>query len=207
MAKMFWPREKKTAFCVFNCQDWEDQSKAQQRKVAALQRGSRRPASPVVSVSCLPREDAATGTSTPGELGTWSASPHPQLETGILHWALCHQRHQLPRPKLIRKRVFGSEEFELSFCLMHLKSLQSERCSEVKFWTLTEVPERIPPCLQSENTSDRPWLPGNPWITYLNSIFFLSVLRLFFFPPENEFLQGPVAKDKSRFIFYWSWNK
>ncbi|CAI9154390.1 unnamed protein product [Rangifer tarandus platyrhynchus] len=39
--------------------------KAKQRKVAALQRGSRRPASPVVSVSCLPREVAATGPSAP----------------------------------------------------------------------------------------------------------------------------------------------
>lgn len=28
--KNFWPQEKKTAFCVFNCQDWEDQSKAKQ---------------------------------------------------------------------------------------------------------------------------------------------------------------------------------
>lgn len=44
--------------------------KAKQSKVAVLQRGSRRPASPVVSVSCLPREDAATGPSAPGELGT-----------------------------------------------------------------------------------------------------------------------------------------
>ncbi|OWK03186.1 hypothetical protein Celaphus_00007794, partial [Cervus elaphus hippelaphus] len=44
--------------------------KAKQRKVAALQRGSRRPASPVVSVSCLPREVAATGLSAPGELRT-----------------------------------------------------------------------------------------------------------------------------------------
>ncbi|XP_070327921.1 piezo-type mechanosensitive ion channel component 2-like [Odocoileus virginianus] len=44
--------------------------KAKQRKVAALQRGSRRPASPVVSVSCLPREVAATGPSVPDDLST-----------------------------------------------------------------------------------------------------------------------------------------
>ncbi|CAM9493507.1 unnamed protein product [Rangifer tarandus platyrhynchus] len=44
--------------------------KAKQRKVAALQRGSRRPASPVVSVSCLPREVAATGPSAPDDLST-----------------------------------------------------------------------------------------------------------------------------------------
>lgn len=62
-------REENGLLCVSSIARIE-KIKAKQRKVAALQRGSRRPASPVVSVSCLPREVAATGPSAPGELGT-----------------------------------------------------------------------------------------------------------------------------------------
>lgn len=61
--------------------------------------------------------------------------PTPTLKQGCYTEpsAISTTNSPAPRPKPIREGVFGSEVLELSFCLMHLKSLESEQCSEVKF--------------------------------------------------------------------------